>query len=88
MTLARCQQLVRGWSDARSPISPAYANAMPTTLSQVWRWDNVSPTRFKGTCTIYNYKYARETWFSLLCVIVVTIYSISRSRMALLIKRS
>ena len=29
MTLARCQPLVRCWSNARNPTSPAYANVLP-----------------------------------------------------------
>ena len=30
-----CQPLVRCWSNARTPTSPAYANVMPTILFQV-----------------------------------------------------
>ena len=38
------QPLVRCWSNARSPTSPAYANVMPTILFQVSRQTNVCPT--------------------------------------------
>ena len=37
-----CQPLVRCWSNACRPTSPAYANVMPTILFQVLRWANVS----------------------------------------------
>ena len=39
-----CQPLFRCWSNARSPISPAFANVIPTILFQVSRWANVGPT--------------------------------------------
>ena len=44
-----CQSLVRCWSNARSPASPAYADVMPTILLQVSRWANVGPIWFMGT---------------------------------------
>ena len=46
MTLARChfaincQPLVRCWSNARIPTTPAYANVMPTIIFQV-RWPDM-----------------------------------------------
>ena len=38
------QPLVRCWSNAFSPTSPAYANVMPTILFQESSWVNVGPT--------------------------------------------
>ena len=59
-----CQRLVRCWSNALSPTSPAYVNVMPTILFQVSRWANVGPTWFKSTS---HYEFVREICFSLLC---------------------
>ena len=69
-----CQRLVRCWSNALSPASPACANVIPTIPYQV--------SCFRPTLVWHDLRvFVIETWVSLLIVVLhVTIYSISLSR--------